>query len=285
MTTKAGGDGQSPTGIQTAGPEGWSGSRTVAQYDSFARRFSMYRATSADLIEHLGVRGDAKLVDIACGTGVSTQTALQRLNEDGVVWAVDSSEPMLSLAQTRISDHRVRWRLGRALDLERLTEGDLDHAVCNSAIWQLGELFKVFAAVRSVLRRGGQFACNWAQSFVADTPPGGLVQGQDFPLLDVARRHGLVDESDFRPYTRPSAEEITSISEAAGFEIVERWWLPQTNSPEATYEWWKVPAFSDWFLGHVPQEQRLKLVDEAWALWNPKSDRTIHWFCIRIEAV
>jgi len=285
MTTKAGRGGQLPTGTQTARPEGWSGSRTAAQYDSFAHRFSMYRVTSTDLIDHLGVGADAKLVDIACGTGVSTNIALQRLDQEGIVWAVDASEPMLSFARTRILDQRVRWRLGRALDLERLTEGHLDNAVCNSAIWQLGELFKVLAAVRAVLRRGGQFACNWPQSFIADTPPGGAVRGQGFPLLDVARRHGLVDESGFRPYTRPTREEITSTIEKAGFEMVEHWWLPQTNSPEATYEWWKVPAFSDWFLGHVPQEQRLELVDEAWALWNPKCDVTTDWFCIRIKAV
>jgi SAM-dependent methyltransferase len=269
-------------------PEGWNGSDTAKQYDAFVQRFPMYRETSADLVDHLGIPGNGKILDLACGTGVTTGVLLERLGEDGVVWAVDASEPMLAIARTRVPDSRVRWRSGKALDVARLIEHGLDDAVCNSAIWQLGHLRSVFAAVRTVLHPGGQFACNWGEGFIADAPPGGSVNKQDLPLIEVARSHALLGSSGrlaFQPSPWPSIDQVVSAIESAGFDLIERWWVQQSSSPEARYEWWKVPAFSDWFLGHVPHERRRELVNEAWARWDPKGDSIHHWFSIRAKAV
>jgi trans-aconitate methyltransferase len=245
----------------------------------------MYLDTSVDLLDHLRIKQDAKVIDLACGTGVTTRAVLDRLGDNGRIWAVDASEPMLEIARRRIPDRRVNWRLGNALDLSRLVDHGVDDAVCNSAIWQLGPLDSLFPAVRSVLRSGAQFACNWGQGFVADPPSLASPRGLGALLTEVAHRRNLVDASRFRQPSLPSIDQIVSTIENAGFSVVERWWTPQTNSPEASYEWWKIPIFSDWLLGHVPPETRRALLGEAWELWNPKHDSVIHWLCIRAEAV
>src|SRR5690349_16256367 len=105
--------------------EGWSGAETAKQYDAFVQRFPMYRETSADLLDHLGISDHRNVLDLACGTGATTAVVVERLAGDGVVWALDASEPMLAIARSRVPDARVRWRLGKALDVARL----VDHLV------------------------------------------------------------------------------------------------------------------------------------------------------------
>lgn len=196
--------------------DGWSESQTARLYDAFAQRFPMYLDTSVDLLDHLRIKQDAKVIDLACGTGVTTRAVLDRLGDNGRIWAVDASEPMLEIARRRIPDSRVNWRLGNALDLSRLVDHGVDDAVCNSAIWQLGPLDSLFPVVRSVLRSGAQFACNWGQGFVADPPPFASPRGLGALLTEVAHRRNLVDASRFREPSLPPSIKLCQRSRTPG---------------------------------------------------------------------
>jgi trans-aconitate methyltransferase len=251
----------------------------------------MYKETSVSLVESLQIEPQGNVVDLACGTGVTTSIILERLGETGLVWAVDSSDAMLTIARSRIMDARVRWRSGDASQLRQLIDQPVDRVACNSAIWQLGDYRSVFSVVRAILKHDGQFACNWGQGFIADTPDGSPVENTPYPcLLELARARGLLTRRtrtrlDSAPPPLPSIREIEEALESVGFAVVDCWWMHHKHSPEAAHAWWKVPAFSDWFLADVPLDVRFELVDEARALWEQKGDSTIHWFCMRARAV
>lgn len=67
----------------------------------------MYRETSRDVADRAGLRDDAVVVDLCCGTGITTETILESLGPAGRVTGVDASEAMLS----RTPCARATWSL------------------------------------------------------------------------------------------------------------------------------------------------------------------------------
>ena len=51
----------------------------------------------------------AKVVDLACGTGLMARSFLDHLGDDGRVYGVDLDEAMLGYAAMTLDDDRVSW--------------------------------------------------------------------------------------------------------------------------------------------------------------------------------
>lgn len=142
---------------------GWGDPATARAYAAFAQRDAMYRETSRDLVRLAEVHGDQVVVDLACGTGVTTEEVLTVLGPSGQVFALDSSPAMLGQARAAIDDPRVHWIEAPAEALAK-TVGAADVVVCNSAIWQT-DMAAVFAAVGRILAPGGRFVFNIGRRF------------------------------------------------------------------------------------------------------------------------
>jgi SAM-dependent methyltransferase len=136
----------------TGAVDSWHSAENARRYAEFARTHTTYQQTSRDVVGLARPAADATIVDLACGTGITTEAVLSVLGENGRIIAVDASNAMLAAAQSVIQDQRVRWLHSPA---ERLNDGTLagvDAVVCNSAIWQ-ADVQATAAAVRRVLRR------------------------------------------------------------------------------------------------------------------------------------
>ena len=87
------------------------------KYDRFTRAFSfgLDRQWKADLIEALGqhIRRDARVVDLACGTGNLT-VAMTQLAPEGSVLGIDASPTMVACARTATGATWTRTRTGPA---------------------------------------------------------------------------------------------------------------------------------------------------------------------------
>jgi trans-aconitate methyltransferase len=104
------------------------------------------------------------VVDLACGTGVTTMEILRRLDVRGRVTAVDGAEALLAVARARLTDSRVTWVQARGESLEAAVEEPADAVLCSAAFWQM-RWPEAMAAVRSALRTGGVFAFNLPDQF------------------------------------------------------------------------------------------------------------------------
>jgi ubiquinone/menaquinone biosynthesis C-methylase UbiE len=119
----------------------------------------MYRDTSRDLISLTGLSADAAVVDLACGTGVTSREILAVLGPGGRLTGVDKSAAMLAVAARSVTDPRASWIEARAENVDVYVAGPVDAVVCNSAIWQ-ADLAATAAAVRGVLAARGRFVFN-----------------------------------------------------------------------------------------------------------------------------
>ena len=79
--------------------------------------FRKYEETSDDLAELMPMATSGLVVDLACGTGTTTQVILRDLPADGRVVAVDASKAMLETASQSIKDPRVTWIRSKAEEL------------------------------------------------------------------------------------------------------------------------------------------------------------------------
>jgi ubiquinone/menaquinone biosynthesis C-methylase UbiE len=252
---------------------GWANPATAKAYAEFCRRHDMYRATSTDIVELAGIGGDQTVVDLACGTGQTTEVILERLGDDGTIHAVDGSTAMLGEAQTRVTDPRVRWHESGAEALaDRLDEDAADAVVCNSAIWQT-DMAATFASVRAVLRPGGRFVCNIGRQFL-------MMPFTDEELNpETASFHDLMHAIavlHFGHVPRPpagggrgrrgplTAEVVCGLLRDAGFEVVETPELRYTQPVELIRDWLHIPVFTEFQYPDLTVEQRLAAADEAY---------------------
>ena len=250
-----------------AGAGGWADERTAAAYGEFCRKHRMYRDTSRDLVRLAEIGGgDHAVVDLACGTGQTTEAVLGALGPGGVVHAVDSSPAMLRVAQSAIDDPRVVWHQHRAEGLADVVAG-ADRVVCNSAIWQT-DLPVTFAAVYATLRPGGRFVCNIGRQFLILPfteeelhPPAASLH--DLVQAIAILEHGHVPS----PGVRGRALTVDSVVEQlrhAGFDVLDTPELRYEDTLERQRDWLRIPIFTERTYPDLTVEQRHAAVDAAY---------------------
>jgi ubiquinone/menaquinone biosynthesis C-methylase UbiE len=155
----------------------------------------VYRPAHDEVVAQLRDHQSARIVDVACGTGILADR-IERDLHPAAVYGVDMSEGMLNQARSRSSV--VQWQRGPAEQLP-FDDAALDAVVTTSAF----HFFDQPAALRE---------------FHRVLSPGGLVAVSTMsarqPLLPAASR--------FTPSHNPTTAEMRRLFEDAGFTIVEQ---------------------------------------------------------------
>ena len=93
-----------------------------AAFNRVARRYDLltglnpgYRRHLRYSAERLALRDDARILDLCCGTGLST-AALRDVYPRATITALDASQGMLDVALTKPWAGEVRWLCGDAMD-------------------------------------------------------------------------------------------------------------------------------------------------------------------------
>jgi SAM-dependent methyltransferase len=246
----------------------WEDADNARRYAEFARRYPMYRLTSEHLVGLAVLGPDARVVDLCCGTGVTTEAVLAVLGARGSVVAVDSAAAMLAEARSRVVDERVRWVRGQAENLTASPAAGVDAVLCNQAFWQT-DMPAAAAAAREVLREGGRLVFNVGAQMLADRPearasPDPLIVGT---RAAAAREHGWPTPAPrvgWRPGKRLSQEAIRDLLARAGFRVDEVQELRWEQSLEERYAWLTVPVFARRLLDGLPYPECMMLLATAY---------------------
>ena len=261
---------------------GWDSEENAAAYADFCRRFTKYEETSHDLAELVPIATSGLVVDLACGTGTTTEVILRDLPPDGRVVAVDASKAMLDMASQSVKDPRVNWIRTKAEELPDHVDQSADIVLCNSAFWQM-DMPAVLGAVRCVLRPGGRFAFNIGREFIllpltdeerSPRAPS-LVQ-----LLQAAAvlYHGFVpsmlrQRGGGEPTTLDS---VQSMLERAGFKAEEVKIVEHSESGESQRAWLSIPIFTERQFSPLRYEERMAALGTAYERLGGR-DATTRW--------
>lgn len=199
--------------------------RVAARYDRMCALNPGYRAHLRKSAERLELREGARVLDLCCGTGLSTEAILEVTPSARVV-ALDASSGMLERARSRLGTRDLRLVLGDAGDPRAAgVEGPFDAILMAYGLRNLPDPDRCLARLRELLAPGGTLCVH--EYSVADSARSRFVWnlvtlGVVLPLaLAVARSTSI-----FR-YLRRSVlafDGVRALEERlrrAGFERVE----------------------------------------------------------------
>jgi ubiquinone/menaquinone biosynthesis C-methylase UbiE len=189
----------------------------------------LFEPYARDLCARLDVPPAARVLEVACGTGIVTECLRHSLPRDATLVATDLNEPMIVYARgaRRLGDG-VEWRVADAQALP-FPDGSFDAVVCQFGLMFVPDKPQALREARRVLVPGGVFAFSvWGapeyNSFgrIADA-----VIGSFFPT----------DPPTFYqvPFSLDDEPGLRRLLEAAGFEAIEAECVTlEVQSPSAT---------------------------------------------------
>ncbi|MGH9459393.1 MAG: class I SAM-dependent DNA methyltransferase, partial [Thermoanaerobaculia bacterium] len=237
----------------------WQGWQNAEIYHDFVTRHPIYRRLNERLVELAEVEAAHRILDLACGTGATTQAALPRLAPSAEIVGADASEPMVEVARARTLDPRARFVVAAASAVGEIEGAPFDRVLCNAAIWQFPSLEPVADALGSVTAAGAIFVFNVPAERVSD-------ESAPIHPFQVALARA-VEERTGRAFSRtPSGFDVPSIRnilERAGFSLETPERFVYRGRQRELVELMRIPAMTAPLAPGLPWPERLEIIDAA----------------------
>lgn len=247
---------------------GWNNPLTAKKYDGYAQTYISYKNTNRDLVKIADISADQLVVDLACGTGMTSQAILQKLSPSGHIFAVDSSPAMLQVAKQNIEKPNVSFHISPAERVHEVVPGQVDRILCNSAFWQM-ETEATLASIRRLLKDEGLFAFNLPDILSPICKqPGGSVDLRTLMRQVAAEEYGW--EFDPAPATNRSRlhgmsyENIPGLLAEHGYELAHHERVVYQETYEAAREFCAIPVMTENTIPGADYETRLEILGKAY---------------------
>jgi ubiquinone/menaquinone biosynthesis C-methylase UbiE len=187
---------------------------TREQAEAYERLFvpALFAQWAPLIVDIAGIADGQRVLDVACGTGVATRAAADRVGVTGSVVGVDLNPAMLEVAAATRSD--IEWRQG---DAQQLPFGDseFDAVLCQSALFFFPDVDAAVAEMARVARPGGAVAVQTYASL--DEQPGFL------ELDAVVRRIAAADALQLldRYWSQGDLSILCKTLSQSGLDVVE----------------------------------------------------------------
>jgi ubiquinone/menaquinone biosynthesis C-methylase UbiE len=166
------------------------------------------------LVETARLAAGERVLDVACGTGVVTRAAAERVGRGGSVVGIDLNPGMIAVAQSlpAIDGAPIEWLERSALDL-RLDDAGFDVVLCQQGLQFFPDKAVALREMRRVLAGNGRLALSvWNNVGLYNTAVSGALA--QFVGSDVAARFNASRKT-------PTGDELQQLVTEAGFSDVE----------------------------------------------------------------
>jgi SAM-dependent methyltransferase len=136
---------------------------TGAAAENYQRHFVPVIATpvSKDLLIAADLRIGERVLDVACGTGVISRLAAERVGATGSVIGVDIAADMIDVAKSVPAPEgaAIKWRVADAASIP-LPDGSVDVVLCQMGLMFMENRAAAIGEMRRVLASPGRLAIN-----------------------------------------------------------------------------------------------------------------------------
>ncbi|HJR46380.1 MAG TPA: class I SAM-dependent methyltransferase [Actinomycetota bacterium] len=171
------------------------------------------RPFATALLDAAGLQEGERVLDIACGTGVVTRLAAERVGQNGAVGGLDINPAMLAVARSvPSSGAAIEWHEASAESLP-LADGSFDVVISSLGLQFVPDKASALREMRRVLTSGGRVAI----ATVGPTPP-------LFEMLEQAlARHLNPEVAAFMRvvFSLHDPQELEKLTSDTGFRDVE----------------------------------------------------------------
>lgn len=176
---------------------------------------AMFAPWAPRLVEVADIRPAEHVLDVACGTGVVTRLAAERVGGAGRVVGLDLNAAMLAVARSLppAPGAHIDWCAASVLAMP-LPDAAFDVVLCQQGLQQFPDRPAALGEMRRVLRSPGRLAASvWGR---LERSPGMAA------LVEALERHvsGAAADNRRAPFALGDADELGSLVEAAGFRDV-----------------------------------------------------------------
>jgi ubiquinone/menaquinone biosynthesis C-methylase UbiE len=151
---------------------GWD--KAAIYYENFWQR--QLKPAQDKLLEMAELKPGEKLIDIACGTGLVSFPAAEKLGRNGFVLATDISDNMVKIGNESANEKKYTNIRFERMDAEELNVPDeeYDVAICALGLMYVPDPVKALKEMFRVLKPGGRAVaavwgqrdhCGWAEIF------------------------------------------------------------------------------------------------------------------------
>jgi SAM-dependent methyltransferase len=181
-------------------------------YDRYLGPF-LFEPYAADLAGRVAPREGARVLEVACGTGVLTRRLRAVLPASASITATDLNEAMVAYARAAPGSEDIRWAVADAQALP-FEDGSFDAVLCQFGLMFLPDKAQGFREARRVLAPGGQLLAN-----VWRAPAENAYVLRASELLS---RHYPVDPPAFldTPFGYHDADRIRADASAGGWQQI-----------------------------------------------------------------
>jgi ubiquinone/menaquinone biosynthesis C-methylase UbiE len=193
--------------------------------------FAACRPTYLDLLDRVGIRRGARVLDAGCGSGAFLPRLSDLVGRDGALTAIDLAAENVALAAGQRTSCPLRTDQGDLLNLPYPT-ASFDAAWCANAVQYLAddELARALAELRRVVRPGGVVAIKDLDASLVTVRP-----GDPFLFTDFFRQAGATPGYASQLLR---TRNLHRFLHAAGLAEVRQWTvLSEHYAPLTRAEW------------------------------------------------
>jgi ubiquinone/menaquinone biosynthesis C-methylase UbiE len=189
---------------------------SAADYDDFENATGLFSFLTRELVSRSCIQMGMNVVDVGCGTGISTAMVRELVGNGSYITGIDISPGMLEQARRRIPG--AKFIEGDAEKLELLfPAGSQDAVLYNACVFLLPDPPASFRGARSILRENGTVAMNYITGTYSDGKElfrelfpewtgGGTFPAPRFPC-DTSRLQEYLEGAGFRDLNGGSVEK------------------------------------------------------------------------------
>ncbi|MDM8520404.1 class I SAM-dependent methyltransferase [Anaerolineales bacterium HSG6] len=256
--------------------QSWLDQETARHYQIFTEQTRMYQELSQIMIDLAQLQPSMQVLDLGCGTGVTSQLALKQLGSTGQIQALDISEPMLEIARQNISSSQVTFLHVDVTQCADYIKKPVDRILCNSVFWQFRHKSQLLHHLRKIIAQDGRFIFNVPEPYFIfrDVPRSDKV-GILFKQL-AAERHG-VGQQDQRT--------MAVFLEQHGFEIVTTKEVTRTRTTQENMLFLQIPVTTAWMEPPLDYKTRMTLLAEAEQMAKPDKPAKRRWIYFVVQPI
>jgi len=249
----------------------------IENYENLERKYRVYSISAKRLVELANIQETDVVIDLGCGTGISSQEVYQRIGNKGKLIGIDISPKMLEFAKKKFQGKdNVRFIIGDGYHLSDLVDEKVDVVLSNFTFYYfLSDLNSLFRQVYKMLRPEGKYVFNITSYFTPLKFKGKEYNRFGYILWDetdkVLKERGYKGRGDYiiDLSLLDNCEKVKEILKGSGFSSVEYRLseLPITppQTLDFTYEgffkYGSGTSFSS-TLRSVPFEKRIGIIEE-----------------------
>ncbi|QQS61482.1 MAG: class I SAM-dependent methyltransferase [Candidatus Moraniibacteriota bacterium] len=232
------------------------------QYQEYALNFPQYKQTNEKLVQIADIMPNQIVVDLACGTGLTTKEVLKNCPDVEKIYAIDFSEDMINVAKEFVQSKKVAFIVADAQDLDKFISEKVDVVICNSAFWQFQNQNQVLHAISNILKDNGKIIFNLNQQFFDFGKPEPNQKLLIDTIFSEMKKRGYKPSNKLKP--KIGKEKIEELFSYAGYILEKTETLNiGPRKLDDFFNFFKIPATATFF-ENVSKENQEQILSSAY---------------------